>query len=141
MVAVLRFVTQRKSSKIRPKNRYEIVGDVTVIHLSDEKCCFIDTVDFPRICNFSWRAVKSNRCWYAKTTVGKPGKQFDLSMHRIIARAKRNEQTHHKNRNSLDNRQENLTNMSRREHMVTHRNNSLKIKWDPNYKGEKVYFE
>ena len=118
-----------------------MVGDVTVIHLSDEHCCFIDTEDFPRVCNYTWRAVKSNRCWYAKTTVGKTGHQFDLSMHRLITRASRNQQTHHKNRNSLDNRKANLENMERRQHMITHRNNTLKIKWDPNYKGEKVFIE
>lgn len=130
-------MTQEKQSPLRPKNKFEICGLVTVIHLSDEKCCFIDTVDIIRIINYKWRAVKSHRCWYAKTTVGKPGNQFDLSMHRMIARAGRNQQTHHRNRNSLDNRKANLLNMSRNSHMLTHRNNRLLIKFDEKYLKEK----
>lgn len=80
---------------------------------------------------FSWRAVQHKRSFYAKTTIVKNGRQIDISMHRFIARTPFGLVCHHDNRNSLDNRDENLVNMTKRAHDLLHTLSSILIKFEP----------
>jgi len=112
-----------------PKNRTETQDQLTLIFLNDGKIAIIDTEDLPRVQNYKWRAVKSSRLWYAKTTVGTKPNQVDLSLHRMIARTKPHEVCHHKNRNSMDNRKSNLENMDKKAHSSMHTLNNLIIQY------------
>lgn len=111
-----------------------------VIPLGSLKSAIVDSEEFERLSHYHWRAVKAHRNFYAKTTVGKPGNQADLSMHRLVAHTPFGQVCHHRNRNSLDNRRANLLNLDRYDHELLHRNNSLLIQYDPNYQGEPVNF-
>ena len=102
---------------------------VRTIELTHDKVCFVDADLYEGLMHYKWRAVKSHRCYYAKTTVGKAANRCEISMHRLIAQTPRNMQCHHRDRNSLNNRRANLINMTRRNHESLHRNNNLKIKF------------
>lgn len=104
-------------------------GDVTLIRLDADHNAMINTSDLPRIRNYTWRAVRYRRCFYAKTTVRDGSRIWELSMHRMIAKTPPGEVCHHRNRNSLDNREENLLNMMKKSHDFLHSNNSLIIKY------------
>lgn len=125
----------------RKTNNFLIRGKVSLIFLGDYKEAIVDTEALPALLHYQWRAVKANRCWYAKTTVGTFPNQVDLSMHRIIAKTPRGKITHHRNRNSLDNRKANLLNMLRYNHERLHRNNSLLIKFENCPDPEKLLTE
>lgn len=71
---------------------------------------------FETIGKFKWCAKKSHSKWYAMRKVQKNGKQKFILMHRDIAQTPDDELCHHKNDNSLDNRDRNLENMSAFEH-------------------------
>jgi len=80
---------------------------------------------------FTWRAVKAQHNWYAKTTITRDGKTFDISMHRFIARTPFGQVCHHINRNSLDNREANLVNMEKSAHSAEHQMNNIQVKFEP----------
>lgn len=80
---------------------------------------------YPSLKNFHWRAVKAHFGWYAKATIHRDGKQFDIAMHRFIARTKLPQVTHHINGDTLDNRRENLQNMDKIDHKLHHANNRI----------------
>lgn len=111
------------------KNRTQTFNSISFIHLQDGKRVMVDTEDLTGLTKYKWRAVKASRLHYAKTTVGKPPHQVDLSMHRLIARTPKNQVCHHKNRNSLDNRRCNLENMDPKEHELFHQHNNLIVKF------------
>lgn len=100
-----------------------------LIPLGDDKIALLDAYDYARLSRYKWRAVKSRRAYYAKTTVGVGIKQCDLSMHRMVAHTPFGMVCHHRNRNSLDNRLSNLTNMTRQDHDMLHKNDTLTIKF------------
>ena len=102
-----------------------------LIELTQDKHAIISKSRLPGLSKFSWRAVQHHRSWYAKTTITKNGKQIDISMHRFIARTKFPNVCHHKNRNSLDNRDENLENMTKQAHDLLHTLDSILIKFEP----------
>lgn len=99
------------------------------IDLGNGMTAILNAFDYAHLYRYSWRAVKHGRAYYAKTTVGKGVKRCDLSMHRMVAHTPFGMVCHHRNRNSLDNRLENLINMTRQDHDMLHKNNSLCIKF------------
>ncbi|MEE9367071.1 MAG: HNH endonuclease [Dehalococcoidales bacterium] len=99
------------------------------IDLGNGHTAILDAYDYARLYRYAWRAVKHGRALYAKTTVGKGIKQCDLSMHRMVAHTPFGLVCHHRNRNSLDNRLDNLTNMTRQDHDMLHKNDTLCIKF------------
>ena len=100
-----------------------------VIELTDGMSALVSTEDYDRLMRFKWRAVKHGRAYYAKATVGKGMRQCDLSMHRMVNQTPFGLVCHHKNRNSLDNTYNNLTNMTRQDHDMLHRNDTLTVKF------------
>jgi len=50
-------------------------------------------------------------------------------MHRLVAHTPKGMVTHHRNRNTLDNRRANLINLSPKQHHALHQNHSLLIKF------------
>jgi len=102
-----------------------------LILLTQGKVTIVSAHREAALLKFSWRAVQHKRSWYAKTTIVKKGRQIDISMHRFIARTRFGMVCHHDNRNSLDNRDENLINMTKEQHDLLHTLNNILIKYDP----------
>lgn len=111
------------------KNPYVLHGKLVVLHLDNTHRVILNAIDLPAIGNYTWRAVRHGRCFYAKTTVHSPHRPYDLSMHRMIANTPTGMVCHHRNRNSLDNREANLCNMTKKAHDSLHSGNTLKIKY------------
>jgi len=126
-------MTPEKQLKNSKRNDYWLGTTVSGIVLDPNHTAIVDTDLLCGLLKFKWRAVKSNRCWYAKTTVDTGDKQVDLSMHRMVASTPRDKICHHRDRNSLNNRRCNLMNLFRREHQFIHLNNSILIKFDDKY--------
>lgn len=102
-----------------------------LIPLTQNRAAIVSAHREAALLKFSWRAVRHKRSWYAKTTIVKHGRQIDISMHRFIARTPREIVCHHDNKNSLDNRDENLINMTKQAHNLLHTLNSILIKFEP----------
>jgi len=102
------------------------------IKLGQGKFAIIDHADWPALSKFAWRAVKARRNWYAKATIYKAGVKIDICMHRFIARTRYPLVTHHINYNSLDNRRENLVNMTKKDHHLKHKLNNIQVRYTAN---------
>jgi len=90
----------------------------------------IDAADFDKVSLYKWRAVKYHRSYYARSTHKTTGEKCHRSMHRLIAGTKKELVCHHRNRNTLDNRRDNLLNLTKNGHKFIHLNNSLIIKFE-----------
>ena len=106
--------------------------DQATIDLGDGIVAIVDADDLPSLNKYRWRAVKSARLLYAKTTIGKRPHRYDMSMHRLIARTPRKQVCHHINHNSLDNRRTNLVNMDPLTHTLEHIQNNFIVKFAKN---------
>ena len=106
-----------------------IIENIAIIPLTHGKVAIVDPHRYNALRMFHWRAVQAHRNWYAKTTLTKNGKTFDISMHRFVAQTPFGQVCHHKNRNSLDNRETNLVNMEKRSHSADHHDNNLIVKF------------
>jgi len=102
-----------------------------LIPLTQGKFAIVSAHREAALLKFSWRAIQHKRSWYAKTTIIKNGRQIDISMHRFIARTPWGQVCHHDNRNSLDNQDENLINMTKKAHDLLHTLDNILIKYDP----------
>lgn len=103
----------------------------TLIPLTQGKVAIITASREAALLKFSWRAVKSQWNWYAKATLGPKRPGIEISMHRFVARTPFGLVCHHDNRNSLDNRDENLENMTKQQHNLLHANNGVLVKFAP----------
>ncbi|MBA7658077.1 hypothetical protein ES703_66025 [subsurface metagenome] len=102
-----------------------------LIPLTQGKVAIVNAHREAALLKFSWRAVQHHRSWYAKTTITKNGRQIDISMHRFIARTRFPNVCHHDNRNSLDNRDDNLINMTKEQHDLLHTLDNILIQYEP----------
>lgn len=125
-------MTQEKPSKNAEQNEHWRGSLVSGIILDDQHTTFVDTIHLDALLKFHWSAVRSRKCWYAKSTVGQGKFKLHLSMHRLIANTPRGHVCHHRNRCSLDNRFNNLLNMTKDDHHVLHRDNHALIKFETN---------
>jgi len=101
-----------------------------IIPLTQGKCAIVDSASHRALSHFAWRAVKAKYNWYAKADIVRDGEVISISMHRFVARTKFPDVCHHKNRHSLDNRLNNLENMSKKQHSLIHANNGLIVKFE-----------
>lgn len=73
----------------------------------------VDDEDYLRVMEFRWRAIKDHNTWYARASNrGGP----EPYMHAFIMGTPRGKETHHKDRNGLNNEKTNLKIVSRAEH-------------------------
>ncbi len=86
------------------------------IPLQNDMVTLVDPSVFPIVSKFHWYAKKSRGKYYACTKVVKCGKVKFFRMHRVLALTPKGMICHHINWNSLDNRRENLQNMTHYEH-------------------------
>ena len=78
------------------------------IKLTRGQYAMVDDKDFEWLNQWKWHATKTKYQFYARRTTTLAGKHIAQSMHRLILDAKKGEEVDHMNRNSLDNRRENI---------------------------------
>ena len=102
--------------------------DTNAVELQDcglikvgDRTAICDKDDIHRIAPYKWflRTTRYNTYAFRKKTHN--DKTFNVYMHRQIMHCPTNLVVHHKNHNGLDNRKENLQNMSKEEHYSLHR--------------------
>lgn len=100
------------------------------IELDPTHTAIVDANIYDFLSQHEWHAQRRQKSHYAYTNCQGDRRKPKLWMHRLIANTPSDQICHHRNRNSLDNRRANLRNMSRGDHDLTHKNNSLTIKFD-----------
>lgn len=95
-------------------------GDVAAIKLTHGKWTTVDSFLYEELSQHKWKAQKSKSCWYAVRNVTINGIEKQLRMHRQIMKPREDEEVHHLNHNSLDNRIENLINCTHQQHKNFH---------------------
>lgn len=101
-----------------------------LIPVSPNTFAIVSPEDYPTLNHYRWRLVKARWNSYAKADYTKDGNKFTISMHRLIARTPFGQVCHHINSRTLDNRRQNLRNMSRMEHRMHHQTNRLQIRFE-----------
>lgn len=105
------------------------VSEPKCIPLGISHVAIVDAELYDDLMHYRWRAVRYQRLYYARALTDPDRKKVGISMHRLIARTPGNMVCHHRNRNSLDNRRDNLVNLSRKDHELLHKNNTLQVKF------------
>lgn len=90
------------------------------IILSDGSICKVDPLLFSVLSRWRWSVHYSFCRKYAIRKYRKDGRQFYVLMHRCIAETPVGMVCHHINGDSLDNRNDNLQNMSDFDHLKRH---------------------
>jgi hypothetical protein len=79
------------------------------ISLTQCHVALVDDEDFEALSKFKWHAKRKGNAWYAARSVRLPdGRKVFVYMHRQILGVGPDEKVDHENRNSLDDRRENL---------------------------------
>ena len=80
------------------------------IKLNNGMIAIVDKEDFRFLSNFKWLNIKKEQDWYAFTNVRTPekGKSAIIYMHQFLIKADNCDCITFKNKNTLDNRKENL---------------------------------
>ncbi len=93
------------------------------VPLTQNQYAVIDDEDLPLVEGYKWHASWSSttESYYADTSVSKVnGKRPNLRMHRLITRCPKRMHVDHLNGNTLDNRRDNLTVCTPKEHVKRH---------------------
>ena len=90
----------------------------------------LDWVD--RLRKYTWRAEQFHCSTYAVTDIIIRGHKKKLRMHRLGANTPPGKITHHKNHITLDNRPENLLNLTSQEHTEIHSRSRIRVKYAKN---------
>lgn len=109
-------------------------GLIRFIVLDEENVCMVDAIRYDELMKYDWYPMKGHRSIYARSDLKTEKGIKRVYMHRLIANTPDGQITHHCNRNTLDNRESNLLNMTQKEHELLHKNNKLLIKFDENWK-------
>ncbi|MCK5607231.1 hypothetical protein KAR91_35435 [Candidatus Pacearchaeota archaeon] len=111
--------------KTKRSSLSSLLSDPTValIPLGDGRFAIIDKEDEERIAKYKWFAHRSRSMLYAMRKVTSKNSVYYVRMHRQIMHTPQGLITHHKNRNPLDNRKENLQNMTDEDHDTIHGKN------------------
>lgn len=106
------------------------------IYVGNDMWAIVDDDWFPHLIKYQWRAELFHSSYYAVTDVaGRNGKR-KLRMHRLVANTPPRKFPHHRNHNTLDNRRENLLNVTSQEHDELHSRSHIRIKYAlPNASG------
>jgi hypothetical protein len=108
-------LTKRKL--VLPEKAYE--GSVRML-IADGFVCIVDESDYEYLRQFRWFPKKSGSCFYAVRKIRRGGKEHLIRMHRQLCPARPDEDVHHKNHRSMDNRRINLEPLTREAHNAKH---------------------
>lgn len=89
---------------------------MTFIKLTKGKVALVDPADWILYARPGWKAKKSRGGWYAYRIDRINGRYRYTYLHRLIAHTPPGMICHHRNKNGLDDRSENLQNMTPQEH-------------------------
>lgn len=105
---------QTKLSSLPPSTPF------VLIPLGKNRYAIIDDDDWDYLSAFHWSLRRSHSNWYAvrKTHIGRQTQT--IFMHREIMQPRPNEDTHHINHDTLDNRRSNLVNLHPSAHHRLH---------------------
>jgi len=98
---------------------------VHLIPLTHGKVAKVDLADFFTVGQWHWKAQKSAGAWYAVRCVVIDGVTKTIRMHRFLTGCPQGYEVHHKNKDSLDNRMENLLVVTPKMHRWIHSNNGF----------------
>jgi len=87
----------------------------------------VDIDDFENLKQHKWYIIKQHGLPYAARKVSTNGKVYWVRMHRQIMHTPTGQIVHHKNRRTLDNRKQNLENMTDKDHQAEHRDPFLRF--------------
>jgi hypothetical protein len=104
-----------------------VLDTPSLIKLTRGLFCRIDPVHSSELGQFFWRAKLSSHRFYAVKRVYCNNKCTLIFMHREIMQTPLAMDCHHINHNTLDNRKENLVNLTRAEHRALHAGHSLSL--------------
>ncbi len=99
------------------------------ILLTQGKVALIDDEDYELVSQYKWYAHNRHGYWYATHTDNKNKKV--ISMHRLIMGVPKEKLVDHQNRNTLDNRKENLRICTRSQNLM----NQKRVNGTSKYKG------
>jgi hypothetical protein len=80
----------------------------------------VDHDVFAWACRKHWRLVKSSHCFYVVRRFIESGRTVTVRLHVEIMQPPPGYEVHHKNLNPLDNRRENLENLTPSDHRLLH---------------------
>lgn len=85
------------------------------INLTKGKVAIVDDEDYKYLLNFHWQAIQKNQDWYAVVSIRTTKKRENMFvyMHEFLTRTENVECITFRNKNTLDNRRENLVPVSR----------------------------
>jgi len=84
------------------------------IQITKGKYCFIDKEDYEKFKRYKWYAHSNNRRWYVRGSRYINGVRKRIYLHNLIKPIKiKNKELDHINRNTLDNRKQNLRYVTR----------------------------
>ena len=92
-----------------------------MIPVHPNKATIVDLDDFENLKKYKWYIIKQHGLPYAARKVTTNGKTYWVRMHRQIMHTKNGFVVHHKNRQTLDNRKQNLANLTDAEHQEIHK--------------------
>lgn len=93
----------------KPQSQFHVLGDVTLVTLTKGYIAVIDTVDLPKIVNFTWFASTSRKNYiYAATNLRTENKLRVVRLHQILLGKKQGMVIDHKDHNTLNYRRSNL---------------------------------
>ncbi len=95
-------------------------GRFATIRLSHGLFALVDCHRYDEVTRHRWRATRSSSCFYATRKVRKGGYEKIIYLHRVIMNTPPGVDCHHKNRYTLDCREENLENKLPAVHAAEH---------------------
>jgi len=108
-----------------PPTKEDNFGPFKIITLTHGKYAQVSPEDFNDLNKYHWQSRKSQCRYYAMRKLVSNGYERWIRMHRQVANTQKGFITHHKNRNTLDNRRKNLRNMLPMEHRALHLHESM----------------
>lgn len=92
------------------KRHFTQPGPLPLIPLGKGLWAIVDKADYAWLSQYRWFPKRSHSNWYAVRRIRKGGKDRLIRMHREITNCPPDQQVHHWNGNTLDNRRSNMLN-------------------------------